>query len=89
MPLPLTVPCFSKIQIAFNFLVSAYPGGPRKMAAKRVYVYKKILVRPQIRILPSGSLFQTLDFKNIATASRCFCQRNSSTVELVDHTYDS
>ena len=26
MPLPLTVSCFSKIQIGFTFLVLAYPG---------------------------------------------------------------
>jgi len=26
MPLPLTVCCFSKIQIGFTFLVPAYPG---------------------------------------------------------------
>ena len=30
MPLPLTVSCFSKIQIGFTFLVPAHPGGPRK-----------------------------------------------------------
>ena len=26
MPLPLTVRCFTKIQIGFTFLVPAYPG---------------------------------------------------------------
>ena len=30
MPLPLTVSCFSKIQIGFTFLVSAHLGSPRK-----------------------------------------------------------
>jgi len=30
MPLPLTVSSFSKIQIGFTFLVSAYPGSPGK-----------------------------------------------------------
>ena len=30
MPLPLTVSCFSKIQIDFTFLVPAYPGSPGK-----------------------------------------------------------
>ena len=30
MPLPLTVSCFSKIQIGFTFLVPAYPGSPRQ-----------------------------------------------------------
>jgi len=28
MPLPLTLSCFSKIQIGFTFLVPAYPGSP-------------------------------------------------------------
>jgi len=28
MTLPLTASCFSKIQIGFTFLVSAYPGSP-------------------------------------------------------------
>ena len=30
MPLPLTVSCYSKIQIGFTFLVPAYPGSPGK-----------------------------------------------------------
>jgi len=34
MPLPLTVSCFSKIQIGFIFLVSAHPGSPGKRAVK-------------------------------------------------------
>jgi len=32
MPLPLTVSCFSKIQIDFTFLVLAHLGSPRKRA---------------------------------------------------------
>jgi len=38
MPLPLTVSCFSKIQIGFAFLVPAHLGSPGKMAVKRVCV---------------------------------------------------
>ena len=38
MPLPLTVSCFSKIQIGFAFLVRAHPGSPGKRAVKRVCV---------------------------------------------------
>ena len=34
MPLPLTVSCFSKIQIGFTFLVPADPGSPGKRAIK-------------------------------------------------------
>jgi len=38
MPLPLTVSCFSKIQIDFTFLVPADPGSPGKRAIKWVCV---------------------------------------------------
>jgi len=38
MPPPLTVSCFSKIQIGFTFLVPAHPGSPGKRAVKRVCV---------------------------------------------------
>ena len=34
-PLPLTVFCFSKIQIGFTFLVPAHLGSPGKRAVKR------------------------------------------------------
>jgi len=36
MPLPLTVSCFSKIQIGFTFLVPAHLGIPGKRAVKRL-----------------------------------------------------
>jgi len=35
MPLPLTVSCFSKIQIGFTFLVPAHPGSPGQRAVKQ------------------------------------------------------
>ena len=38
MPLPLTVSCFTKIQIGFTFLVLAHPGSPGQRAIKRVCV---------------------------------------------------
>ena len=38
MPLPLTVSCFSKIQIGFTFLVPAHPGSPGQRAVKWVCV---------------------------------------------------
>ena len=38
MPLPLTVSCFSKIQIGCTFLVPAHPGSPGQRAVKRVCV---------------------------------------------------
>ena len=38
MPLPLTVSCFSKIQIGFAFLVPDLPGSPGQRAVKLVCV---------------------------------------------------
>jgi len=34
MPLPLTVSCFSKIEIGFSFMVQAHPGSPEQRAVK-------------------------------------------------------
>jgi len=57
MPLPLTVSCFSKIQIGFTFLVPARPGSPGKRAVKRVcvcvcmYVCDKVKYQKQPRYL--------------------------------------
>ena len=42
MPLPLTISCFSKIQIGFTFLVPAHLGGPGK-GPMCVYVCESIL----------------------------------------------
>jgi len=46
MPLPLTVSCFSKIQIGFTFLVSAHPGSAGKRAVKWVLLLTYLVVRP-------------------------------------------
>ena len=39
MSLLLTVPCFSKIQIGFTFLVPAHLGSPGQRAVKRACVF--------------------------------------------------
>ena len=44
MSLPLTVSCFSKIQIAFTFLVPDHPGSPGKRAVKRLCVCVVVLI---------------------------------------------
>jgi len=41
MSLPLTVSCFSKIQIGFTFLVLAHTGSPGQRTVKRVCVVQK------------------------------------------------
>ena len=53
MPLPLTVSCFSKIQIGFTFLVPAHAGGPGKRAVKRVCVCVCVYVSPACVIAAS------------------------------------
>ena len=45
MPLPLTVSCFSKIQIGFTFLVPAHLSSPGKGAVKRVCVCVCVLAQ--------------------------------------------
>jgi len=44
MPLPLTVSCFSKIQIGFTFLVPAHPGSHGQRAVKWVFVVVVVVV---------------------------------------------
>ena len=41
MPLPLTVSCFTKIQIGLTFLVPAYLGCPGQRAVKLVVVFAR------------------------------------------------
>ena len=40
MPLPVTVSCFSKVQIGFTLLLLSYLGRPGKRATKQVCVLK-------------------------------------------------
>ena len=40
--LPITVSCFSKIQIGFTFLIPAHTGSPGQRAVKRVCVVNTI-----------------------------------------------
>ena len=51
MPLPLTVSCFSKIQIGFTFLVPAHPGSPGQRAVMWSKVYATVThlsIRPSV-----------------------------------------
>jgi len=49
MPLPLTVCCFSKIQIGFTFLVPAHPVDPEK-GPLNVCMYVCISAKPKYRL---------------------------------------
>jgi len=47
---PLTVSCFSKIQIGFSFQVPAHPGSPGQRAVKRVCVCVCVFSAPPCAI---------------------------------------
>ena len=51
MPLPLTVSCFSKIQIGFTFLVPAYPGSPGRRVVMSVCIHSN-----QIKIVRNSPI---------------------------------
>ena len=55
MPLPVTVSCFSKIQIGFSFLVPAHLGSPGQRAAKWVCVYRSTHVSWHLQSRTGGS----------------------------------
>ena len=51
MPLPLTVSCFSKIQIGFTFLVPSHLGSPGQRAVKRARVCVCVRVCVYVRTI--------------------------------------
>jgi len=69
MPLPLTVSCFSEIQIGFTFLVPAHLGSPGKRAVKRVFVRSFVASKwcrlLQITAVISYLLFYARNIKNV------------------------
>ena len=74
----------SRVPVFSFFVILRYYANP---FSPTVY-YNEIRVSTELRILLYGTLSRTLDLDNFAVASRSCSQQNSSTVELVDHTYD-
>ena len=56
MPLPLTVSCFSKIQIGFTFLVLAHPGSLGQSAVKQLNVCVCVCVHVRVRVGVCGCM---------------------------------
>jgi len=84
MPLPLTVSCFSKIQIGFTFLVPAYPGRPGKRAVKRmcVLVFGSVW---QVKLIYVGLWAQVKIAYRIV--SYCvLCKRGLNWTDFIEHT---
>ena len=71
MPLPLTVPCFTKIQIGVTFLVPAHPGSPGKMAVKWVCVCVCVSV---CSLRMDGVLVHLEEYLNLARRHCCHLQ---------------
>ena len=67
MPLPLTVSCFSKIQIGFTFLVPAHLGSPEQRAIKRVCVCAGVCLGNRSVILYSAIVLKVWS----VTSSQC------------------
>ena len=63
MPMPLTVSCFSKIQIGFTFLVPAYPGSPGKRAVKRLCVLVAEKLMRQLQYFVSWTSYLIVMFQ--------------------------
>jgi len=55
MPLPLTVSCFSKIQIGSTFLVPAHPGSPGQRAVKRCMCVHVLSALRTARVVRHGN----------------------------------
>ena len=65
MPLPLTVSCFSKIQIGFTFLVPAHLGSPGQSAVERVCVKRISYACPSLVTTPVTGLVNTLQPRSL------------------------
>ena len=89
MPLPLTVSCFSEIQIGFTFVVPAHPGSPRKRALNgcvcvcvcvcKHHVMIGMLTRVSIFFLdPGKGISQLPRTETDATARQlAYCERDN------------
>ena len=77
MPLPLTVSCFSKIQIGVTFLVPAHLGSPGKRAVKRVCVACLILTLTPLLTYLLGTMPAHDNTYSLV------CSRSKDTVEMM------
>jgi len=93
MTMPLTVSCFSKIQIGFTFLVPAHPDSPGQRAVKRVCVCVCTFKDPgypathrTVTILISLGVLQLQGHLPTATKSAIFRTEVLINLQIVDTT---
>jgi len=77
MPLPLTISCFSKIQMGFIFLVPAYPGSPGKWAVERVCVTLQAMQ-------PNNSAVKRADLARLALGTKVAVARRQLTDDTIE-----
>jgi len=68
MPLPLTVSCFSKIQISFSCLVPDRWGGLRQRAVKLVLVMVMVMVVVVVQMSMPQHVFFVLTHSHTSTS---------------------
>ena len=83
MPLPLTVSCFSKIQIGFNFLVPAHPGSPGQRAVKR----ECVCVCVKVSTLGASKTWSGNWFRGLTTRWLKKLRRTSRELRVVANVY--
>ena len=83
MPLPLTVSCFSKIQIGLTFLVPAHPGSPGQKAVKWVCVCVCVCNSNKIYMVPVFSLGSQSEalFRHISHVAWSVCWAHVQTTD--------
>ena len=83
IPLPLTVSCFSKIQLGFTFLVSAHLGSPGQRAIKRVCVCGSYYTRNELSVFCFSrtryTYRNTFDYTHAEPKRQNFIQNKFST----------
>jgi len=84
MPLPLTVFCFSKIQIGFTFLVPAHPGSPGKRAVKRMCMCVCTLSLTNRLRTGQGPCRTNLHKRRLAQSPSCDCGRRQTMNHIVN-----
>jgi len=73
MPLPLTVSCFSKIQIGFTFLVPAHLGSPGKRGVKWVCVSLCIIKANMVIMHVADYILRCSIYWNVLLLYAVFC----------------
>jgi len=82
MPLPLTVSCFSKIQIGFTYLVPAHLGSPGQRAVKCACVRACFLI--SVISVTFSWLWTTLKACTMMHSAYFCCQFEGSTLYITD-----